>query len=323
MKKVKYYYNKQSLRFERVEQSLGSRLLKLFGFLSTSFIFAMCLVYVLYHYLDSPKEKILKRENTNLRSVNKENQAEILQMREVMKGLQDRDDNIYRAIFEADPIPESVREVGTGGSFKYKSMKGYDASDMLIQTAGMIDKLKKQMYVQSKSYDEITNMIQNKEEMLKAMPAIMPVADKDLTRVASGYGYRMHPVYKVMKMHWGMDFTSPIGTEIHCTGDGVVERVEHSSNGFGNHVIINHGYGYETVYGHMSVINVHEGQKVNRGDVIGLVGNSGTSTGPHLHYEVHKNGNRLNPANFYYNDLNPEEYERMIEISSRHTQSFD
>lgn len=323
MKKVKYYYNKQSLRYERIEEPLMVRMLKVLGFLSTSFLFALGIVYVSYKYLDSPEEKQLKREIAKLQLEYEYNNERLEQMSEVLSGLQDRDDNIYRVIFEAEPIPGSVREAGTGGSFKYKELGGYSNTELMSKTAQLIDRVSKKMYIQSKSYDEINQLIQNKEQMLASIPAIMPVANKDLTRVASGYGMRLHPIYKTYKMHHGMDFTAPIGTDIYCTGDGVVKKVDHSRRGFGNHVIIDHGYGYETIYAHMSKINVRTGQKVKRGDLLGLVGNSGTSTGPHLHYEVHKNGHKINPVNFYYNDLSPEEFEKMIEISSRHTQSFD
>lgn len=323
MKKVKYYYNKQSLRYERIQESFSSRMLKVMGFLSTSFLFALGIIYVSYHYLDSPEEKQLKREISKLKLEYQLNQKRLEQMNEVLAGLQDRDDNIYRVIFEAEPIPSSVRSVGVGGSFKYKDLEGFDNSDLMVVTSEMIDKVSKQMYVQSKSYDEINNLIKNQEHMLASIPAIMPVANKDLTRVASGYGMRLHPIYKTYKMHTGMDFTAPIGTDIYCTGDGVVKKVEYSQRGYGNHIIIDHGYGYETLYAHMNTINVKKGQSVKRGDLLGFVGNSGTSTGPHLHYEVHKNGNQINPVNFYYNDLTPDQFEKMIEISSRHTQSFD
>jgi len=198
----------------------------------------------------------------------------------------------------------------------------YD-SDLIIDVTKKIDKLSKQLYVQSKSYDEVWELVKNKATMLASIPAIQPVANKDLTRVASGYGMRVHPIYKTVKMHTGMDFTAPVGTEIHATGTGTVTKVEYDGRGYGNNVIINHGYGYETLYGHMSRVTVRPGQKISRGDLIGYVGNSGTSTGPHLHYEVRKNNNPVNPVNFYYSDLTPEEYERMLEISARAGQSFD
>lgn len=323
MKKVKYYYNKHSLRYEKIEDGFWKKLFRAFGFLSTSLVFSVVLMLILYHYLDSPKEKQLKREIAEMRTQYELNQKKLAQMDEVLAGLQNRDDNIYRVIFEAEPIPATVRQAGTGGANQYKDLEEYDNSDIMVSTAKMLDKVSKQLYIQSKSYDEINRLIKHKEEMLASIPAIMPISNKDLTRVASGYGYRIHPIYKTRKMHWGMDFTAPIGTPIYATGDGVVEMSGFDKQGFGNHVIINHGFGYQTEYGHMYQIVVHNGQKIKRGEQIGTVGNTGLSTGPHVHYEVHKNGNRINPINFFYNDLSPEDYEKVLEISDNHNQSFD
>jgi murein DD-endopeptidase MepM/ murein hydrolase activator NlpD len=206
---------------------------------------------------------------------------------------------------------------------RYTYLEGYSNSDLVIDTKKRLDKLKKRLYVQSKSFDEVVDLAKNKEKMLAAIPAVQPVPNKNLKRVASGYGYRVHPIYKVRKMHWGMDFSAPTGTEIFATGDGLISKVVNSRRGYGKHVIIDHGYGYKTLYAHMSSIDVKRGQKVKRGDVIGLVGNTGTSNGPHLHYEVIKDGKKINPANYYFNDLTPEEYDLMIELSSSVNQSFD
>ncbi|MBP7438529.1 MAG: M23 family metallopeptidase, partial [Bacteroidia bacterium] len=233
------------------------------------------------------------------------------------------DNTIYRVIFEAEPIPQSVREAGFGGAERYRNLRSDYNGELLVDVTKRIDKLSKQLYVQSKSFDEVWDLVKNKNNMLATIPAIQPVANKDLTRVASGYGMRIHPIYKTEKMHTGMDFTSPVGTEIHATGNGVVNKVEYDGRGYGNNVIISHGFGYQTLYGHMSKILVRPGQKVSRGDLIGYVGNTGTSTGPHLHYEVLKGGKPVNPVNYYYNDLTPEEYQTMLEISSKAGQSFD
>jgi murein DD-endopeptidase MepM/ murein hydrolase activator NlpD len=291
--------------------------------LSTAVVFASVIVLIAYNFFNSPKEKQLKREleETTL-------QLEILKQRTdqveaVLSDIQDRDNTIYRVIFEADPIPSTVREAGYGGVDRYNALKDYYNADAIIDVTQRIDKLSKQLYIQSKSFDEVFNLVKNKSAMLAAIPAIQPIPNKDLKHVASGYGWRMHPVYKTEKMHTGMDFSASVGTEIHATGNGVVEKVEPYGKGYGNNVVINHGYGYETVYAHMSKFAVHVGQKISRGDLIGYVGNTGTSTGPHLHYEVRKNGNPVNPANFYYNDLTPEEYEKMMELSSQANQSFD
>ena len=323
MPKIKYYFNTHSLKYERVIISWKKRLWRVFGFLSTAVVFASAIVLIAYNVFDSPKEKRLKREleESNL-------QLEILKQRTdqvetVLHDIQDRDNTIYRVIFEADPIPSSIREAGYGGVDRYNALKDYYNADAVIDVTQRIDKLSKQLYIQSKSFDEVFNLVKNKSTMMASIPAIQPIANKDLKHLASGYGWRIHPVYKVEKFHAGMDFTAPVGTEIHATGNGVVVKVEPFGNGYGNNVVINHGYGYETVYAHMSKFAVHVGQKIQRGDLIGYVGNTGTSTGPHLHYEVRKNGNAVNPANFYYNDLTPEEYEKMMELSSQANQSFD
>jgi murein DD-endopeptidase MepM/ murein hydrolase activator NlpD len=216
-----------------------------------------------------------------------------------------------------------VREAGYGGVDRYNKLKDYFNAEMLTDVTKKFDKLGKQLYIQSKSFDEVYGLVKNKAQMMASIPAIQPIANKDLTRLASGYGMRMHPIYKTEKMHSGMDFTSPVGTEIYATGDGIVAKVEYFGRGYGNNVIIYHGYGYESVYGHMSKMVARQGQKIKRGDIIGYVGNTGTSTGPHLHYEVRKNGNAINPVNFYYDDLTPEEYQKMVELSQQAGQSFD
>jgi len=276
-----------------------------------------------FQFFDSPKEKRLKDEIYNLTSQYYVINNNMKQIEVVLDDIQERDDNIYRTIFEADPIPNSIRKQGFGGVNRYKKFEGYSNSKIIINTTRKIDQLTKQLYLQSKSFDEIINLAKNKSEMLASIPAIQPVSNKNLSRMASGYGYRIHPIYKTRKLHTGMDFSAKNGTEIYATGDGVISKIRRSKRGYGNHVKINHGFGYETLYAHMSKYIVKRGQKVKRGEVIGYVGNTGTSVAPHLHYEVHKDKRRINPVNFYYNDLNPEEYEKMIEISSQSNQSFD
>lgn len=255
-------------------------------------------------------------------------QYDILQQRmelasNVLKDLQHNDDNIYRVIFEADPIPSSVRQAGYGGVNKYKALEGYDNSDLMIETTKRLDMITKQIYVQSKSFDEVFELAKNKKELLASIPGIQPLSNKDLTRIASGFGYRIHPIYKTSIMHTGIDFTAPIGTEIYATGNGVIGRVEKEGRGYGNNVIIDHGFGYETLYAHMSKIAVRQGQRVVRGDIIGYVGSTGSSTGPHCHYEVIKNGTKIDPINYFFNDLTADQYEKVLEISSKYNQSFD
>lgn len=323
MRKVKYIYNKQTLHFEKFTVKWYVRILRFLGFISLSFVFGVILVIAAYNYVDSPKEKQLKREISGLQLQYELAEKKLDQMTAVLEGLEERDDKIYRVIFEAQAIPKSVREGGTGGSYKYKELENYDNSSLMKSIATKMDNVAKQLYIQSKSYDELTKLIKQKEVMLASIPAIQPVSNKDLTRFASGYGVRIHPVYKTAMMHWGCDFTAPVGSEIYCTGNGKVIEANYERRGLGYHVIVEHGFGYRTVYGHMSKIAVKPGQKVNRGDVLGYVGNTGTSTGPHLHYEVVKNGDKINPINFFYNDLTAEQFEKMIEISGTNNQSFD
>ncbi|MEA1886121.1 MAG: M23 family metallopeptidase, partial [Bacteroidota bacterium] len=265
-----------------------------------------------------------KRENEQMRLQYELMNKDLEKVEKVLAHLQETDDNLYRTVFEAEPIPTSLREGGIGGVNRYEELEGYDNSTIVIETAMRLDRIKKKTYVQSKSFDELKVLASEKEEMLRSIPAIMPISNKDLTRTASGWGYRIHPIYKIRKFHWGMDFTAPTGTEIYATGDGTITRMRSSKRGFGNHIVVDHGFGYETVYAHMNRFNnVRVGQKVKRGDVIGFVGSTGLSTAPHLHYEVHLNGNKVDPANYYFNDLSPEEYERMIELAMRSGQSFD
>ncbi len=323
MPKAKYYFNRHSLKYERVVVPFRKRLLRVLGFIAAALVFSTVIVMIAYSYLDSPKEKQLKREIAQL-----ELQYEILQQRmdeasTVLNDLQNRDDQIYRVIFEADPIPATVRGAGYGGVDRYKSMDGYQSSQLMIAATRKLDKLTKQMYVQSKSFDEIVNLTKNKAEMLVSIPAIQPVSNKELNRMSSGFGYRIHPIYKTSTMHAGMDFAAPIGTPIYATGNGVVKTAGFNTGGYGNHVVISHGFGYETLYAHMNSISVKEGQKVTRGDVIGELGNTGSSTGPHLHYEVIKGGTKVDPIRYFFNDLTPEEYDRLIQMAAQSNQSFD
>ena len=323
MSNTKYKYNPGTLSYEREEVSVTSRLYKTLGFLASSLVVGGIFFAVFYFNFDSPKEKELVRENAQWRLQYNIINNRIAEMEKVLGNIEDRDDNIYRVIFEAEPIPSDVRKAGFGGSDRYKGLMGFNNSSEIVKTTKHLDKLSKQVYIQSKSLDDVYEMARNKEKMLASIPAIMPVAGKDLKRVASGYGMRLHPILKIRKMHTGMDFTSPTGTDIYATGDGVVVELKNSRSGYGKHIIIDHGYGYKTLYAHMVRINVRKGQKIKRGDIIGFVGNTGLSKGPHLHYEVIKNGKKINPANFYSNDLSPEEYEKMLEISSTINQSFD
>ncbi len=324
MVKTKYKYNPETLRFDRIQRTFGERFLRFLAYFVGSLVLAILYGAIFTFLFDSPKEKVLKRENAQMRLQYELLSKDLDKVEKVLAHLQETDDNLYRTIFEAEPIPTSLREGGIGGVNRYEELEGYDNSRIVIETAVRLDRIKKKTYVQSKSFDELKDLASEKEEMLSRIPAIMPISNKDLTRTASGWGYRIHPIYKIRKFHYGMDFTASTGTEIYATGDGKVVRIRSSKRGFGNHVIIDHGYGYETLYAHMNRFNnLYVGKTIKRGDVIGYVGSTGLSTAPHLHYEVHHNGKKVDPANYYFNDLSPEEYERMIELSMRSGQSFD
>ncbi len=322
MAKVKYYYDPKTLSYKKIEKSTRNRIRNTVTFIVASALFALLFVSVLFSYFDSPKEKQLRRELDQMTIQYEFLNQRLNEMTGIMDEMQKRDDNIYRVIFEAEPIPSSIRKAGFGGVNRYKDLEGLSNSDLVIETTKKMDMLAKQMVIQSKSFDEVVALVKDKEQMLAAIPAIQPVSNEDLNRMASGFGYRIDPVYKTPKFHAGMDFSAPTGTPIYATGDGRVMR-SGVETGYGKSVRIDHGYGYMTLYAHMSNITARPGQKVKRGDIIGYVGNTGKSVGPHLHYEVHKDGVPINPVNFYYNDLSPEEYSRMIELSNTPTQSLD
>ncbi len=322
MAHTKYYFNSQTLKYEKVKLSIGVKILKGLGFISTALVFSFIIIALAYTFLDSPKEKQLKREINALSLQYKILQSRLKQVDVVMNDLQERDDNIYRVIFEAKPIPLDVRKAGFGGINRYKNLDNYEYSNLMIETTKKIDELSKQIYVQSKSYDELAKAVNSKGKMMASIPAIQPIDSRKLRGSISGFGYRMHPIYKIRKMHEGLDFAAPIGTPIYATGDGIIVAAG-VERGYGNRIMINHGYGYVTKYAHMSKFKVSRGVKVKRGDIIGYVGNTGASTGPHCHYEVYKNGTPINPINFFFNDLTPSEYVTMLEIASRENQSLD
>ena len=323
MAKVKYTYDSKTLSYKKIDRSWKVRLKEftLFAFVSMVFGFVFYLAADLW--FESPKERKMKRELDNMVIQYDLMNGKLDQLADVLGDIEKRDDEIYRTIFEAGPIPNEVRTAGFGGANRYKNLEGFNNSELLIDSRKKLDQIAGRAYVQTKSFDDVVEMARDKEKMLAAIPAIQPVANKNLKRMASGYGYRIHPIYKVRKMHWGTDFSAPTGTPIYATGDGKVTKYRRSRAGYGNHIIIDHGYGYQTLYAHMSKVDVRRGQKVKRGDIIGYIGSSGRSTAPHLHYEVIKDGRKINPVNYFFNDLSPEEYEMMLEFSSNSNQSFD
>lgn len=326
MARIKYYYDTETCKYERVKVTSWDVTLNLLGFLAVSLIIATVIVITYNTYFESPKESLLKKENEELLLHYELLAKDMNYTSKMMGALQERDDDIYRIIFEAEPIPTSIRSAGVGGSNRYKELleSGLEKEDLIVNSFKKIDKLKKQMYIQTKSYDEIIEMAMNRDMMLASIPAIQPVANKELKRLASGFGVRYHPIYKVRKMHWGIDFSAPRGTPIYSTGDGTVLTIKTSNKayGYGNLVKIDHGYGYVTIYAHMQSFNVKKGQKIKRGEVIGYVGNSGGSTAPHCHYEVLKDGKKVNPVKYFLQDLTDEEYNELLELASRDNQSL-
>jgi hypothetical protein len=322
MGKTNYRFNPDTLSFDKIERSIKSLIRIVLGYLSTGVVSGVIFFFVFLQFFDPPQTKRLKRQNEQLLSQYNLMNKDFEKVSKVLEDIQNRDDNIYRVIFEAEPIPSSVRMAGFGGANRYSKLEELDNAELIINTTRKLDILSKQVFVQAKSYDEVAKMAMNKEKMIASMPSIMPVSNRDLKQTASGWGMRMHPIYKILRFHYGMDFTAASGTDVFATGIGVVKSASRES-GYGNTVVIDHGFGYETFYAHLSKINVQVGQKVNRGDVIGFVGSTGTSTAPHLHYEVSKNGTKVNPQNYYFQDLSPVEYEKMISISSNMGQSFD
>jgi murein DD-endopeptidase MepM/ murein hydrolase activator NlpD len=323
MAKIKYFYNPHSLDFEKVTTSVRTLAFRVFGFLSASIVAGAIFLIAAYNLIDSPKERMLKREIEHYKIQSQVLNQKTDKLAAVLQELQERDATIYRSVFEAEPISASVRQGGFGGVEKYRELEGYDNSEELIALNKKIDQLSKQLYVQSKSFDELSKLASRKTDFLASIPAIQPIANKDLRRMASGFGYRIHPIYKTHKMHEGIDFTAPTGTPIYATGNGKVVDPESGMSGYGNFVVIDHGFGYKTLYGHMSRVSVRSGQKIKRGELIGYVGNTGLSSGPHLHYEVIKGERKINPINYFFNDLSEQEYSALRELAERPAQSFD
>ena len=325
MSKVKYYYDHNTLTYREIKVTNKDRISGALLFLLASFFFGITSLLILLNseVINTPSEDAQKRSIKNY-----ELQFDILnkklrQLERVISNVEDRDNNLYRLYFEASPIPEEQRRAGFGGVNRYKDLEGYDNSDLIIKTTKRLDILTKQTVVQSRSLEEIEHLAKNKASLIEAIPTIQPIKNKDLTRVASGYGYRIDPFTKVRRFHYGMDFTAKRGTPIYATGNGIIKRADNRSSGYGKHIRIDHGFGYVSLYAHLSKYNVRRGQKVKRGDIIGYVGNSGRSVGPHLHYEIFKDNKKINPLNFYYGNLSAKEYEALLTQSNQENQSMD
>lgn len=323
MKKIKYYYNTNTLRYEKLETPLRVKLLRVFGFIAAALVTAALISFVAFQFIGSPKEKILEQQNKALRDNYKSLDEELNSVQQQMKELEKRDNDVYRAIFEATPIPDSARAKELETKLEIASVERIKDHQLVASITNTLNSLNSRIAAQKKSYDEVDDLVKNKEKLLSHTPAIQPLNNKDLNRVASGYGYRIDPVYKTTKFHAGLDFSAPQGTPIYATADGTVTTAGSTGNGYGNHVIINHGYGYQTLYGHMVRVKARNGQAVKRGEVIGWVGSTGKSTGPHCHYEVHKNGEKINPIYFFFNDLTPEQFDLLLKKAAASNQSLD
>jgi len=323
MKKIKYYFDTHTLRYEKLVTPFRVKLLRIFAFFATVIVTACIIVFIAFRYIDSPKTLMLKQENDELRYNYNVMQQKLNGLQQEMNELVSRDNDVYRSIFESSPIPDSARLKTMEQIKEVQLVSSLGENELVKSISSQLNRLALLTAYQEKSFNAIETMVKNKEKLMAAIPAIQPVSDKDLKRIASGFGTRIDPVYKVPKFHAGLDFTAPVGTPIYATADGVVKEAGYNSGGYGNRVIINHGFGYETLYGHMYKIKARAGEKVLRGEVIGYVGSTGKSTGPHCHYEVHRNNAPVDPVYYFYNDLTPEQYDRLLKLALTANQSLD
>jgi len=322
-RKEKFKFNAETLSYDKVEVTWGERLLKSLLVIAPAILLGFVFQFAFSAWFKSPNEIALEKENSILKTALDKQTTQLDLDEKVIANLQKNDDEIYRVIFNAEPFERNLGTGGTDNSAIYKKMEGYDFSDQLVSNAKRLKILEKLIYMQSLSHDEIIELAKEKEKMLGSIPAIQPVSNKDLKRVASGYGWRIDPIYKTKRMHWGLDFTASTGTNIYSSGNGKVVLIERKKWGYGNSIIIDHGYGYKSRYAHLNAFNVKLGDEVTRGQIIGYVGSTGKSTAPHLHYEIEKNGKKVNPIHYFHSDLTPEEYEKMIEMSTNANQAFD
>lgn len=325
MKKVKYYYDAESLAYRRVSTQKRTKVAYAALFLLAAGLFGFLMLVVLLNtpYFETPRDRLQAREIENMKIRYSLLNKKMDELEAVLEDVEDRDNNLYRTYFNAAEIPDEQRKAGFGGVNRYAELEGYNNSQLVVNTSKRVDVLSKQLAIQSKSLDEIFSLAKAKSKLLAAIPAIQPIKNEQMRSLASGFGYRSDPFTKVRKFHAGMDFSARSGTPIYASGDGVVVRADNTASGYGNHIVINHGYGYETLYGHLSAYKVRRGQRVKRGDVIGLVGSTGRSEAPHLHYEVHKGGNPVNPLNFYYGNISAAEFSEISKAANQENQSLD
>ena len=325
MAKVKYYYDSENLAYRKIKTKKRTKFAYAVLFLVASALFGALSFVVLLNtpFFETPKDRLLTREIDNFKLQYAILNKKMYQIDEVLANIEDRDNNLYRVYFNTSPIPMEQRKAGFGGVNRYKQLEGYDNSELVVNTSKRVDMISKELVIQSKSLDEILKLAKEKNNLLAAIPAIQPVRNENLRQIASGFGYRSDPFTKVRKFHEGMDFSAKTGTPIYATGDGVVARADNTASGYGNHIVIRHGYGYETLYGHLSKYKCRAGQRVKRGDIIGYVGSTGRSEAPHLHYEVHKGGEVVNPLNFYYGNISAAEYVVITKLANQENQSLD
>jgi murein DD-endopeptidase MepM/ murein hydrolase activator NlpD len=324
MKKIKYFYNTHTLRYEKLVTPLRVKLLRLFGFLSGLTVASAIVIYLYLKFFPQPTDIEYRRKYEMLKDNYNQVNEKVKALQQQMVALEKRDNEVYRSIFEANPVPDSARAKLIEQQKEIEKIKEMDDFALGADIASQLNNISARVAFQVKSYDNIAGLIKTQDVKLASLPAIQPVSNKQLNRIASGYGMRIDPVYGTPKMHKGLDFTAPQGTPIYATGNGIVKVAGSTGNGFGNHVVINHGYGYETLYGHMYRIKARQGQRIKRGEVIGWVGSTGKSTGPHCHYEVHINGREVDPVYFFFNDLNAEQYDRLLKMASTGSaKSFD
>ena len=323
MKKIKYYYNTHTLRYEKQVVPLRVALLRVLAFISTAIVTGLIIVAIAFRFVDSPKEKLLKVQLERAEEVNRLYADRYRDIDDRLKLLERRDNEVYRSVFEATPIPDSARAKQIESKKELQIVAGMENSEMTEGIFNTLNTIYNRIANQEGSYKEIEKMIKNKEKLLASTPAIQPLSNRDLNRLSSGFGYRIDPVYKTVKFHPGLDFSAPQGTPIYATAEGTVQTAGNLGNGYGNHIVIQHGYSYSTLYGHMSRLKAKRGQRVKRGEVIGYVGSTGKSTGSHLHYEVFKGRKRLDPIYFFYNDLTPEQYQQILKLAASRNQSFD
>jgi murein DD-endopeptidase MepM/ murein hydrolase activator NlpD len=324
MARIKYYYDTETCKYERIKTSTSDIILNTLGIVSLTVAMAVGLLIAYSSYFESPKELILKNEVKELVFYYENLTKEVEKLQTQLASMEHRDDNIYRVVLGAEPIDKSIREAGVGGLDRYGDIKNKNVihGSVIIKLSEVVDNLRRKIYIESKSQDDVVELAERKEKLFAAIPAIQPVANKQLIALASGFGMRVHPIYKVKKMHTGIDFAATIGTPIYATADGTIDLLNVSFSGYGKMIEIDHGFGYRTRYAHMHGFAVRLGQKIKRGDLIGYVGDTGLSTAPHLHYEVFVNGVHANPVHYFFNDLNPAEYEKIIELASIENQSL-